>query len=334
MAKGEQKNWVKIIGVSLAASLLVGLIALAFLWPAKTMEPKNVPIAITGTSVQQVEAVKTALKTNAGDKIELITVENRDEAVNKMQHREIYGAIIISLPNPEILTASANGAALNAVITNVESGLEAGLTKMVVASVPAGIAAPAVTVRNTDVIPTHSATFDIAQLALPMVFGGMIGGVLIVTAVGGRLQRAGALVLYAFLAGNVLYLILQTWFNVLPAEYWAIVGAFSLGIFATSSFIVGSYVLAGGAGLGVAAAFTLLVANPISGLAIPTIFLTEPWGFIGQLLTVGAGGTLLRGAVYFPVAEVITTPLVVLTIWSLAGITATVIRNRKPLRGE
>lgn len=324
--------WQRVVLGTFIGSLVVGFIALAFLWPAKTAEPNSVPIAFTGSDAPEVAAVKKNIEANAGDKIELITVANRGEAVEKMKNREVYGAIILTLPQPEVLSASANGPALNAVPTGIASSLQAGLNQMA-ARAPAGTPVPQVTLKTIDVIPAHDAKFDIAQMALPLVFGGMIGGILVVALIQGRWQRLAGLAMYSLFAANILFLILGNWFNVLPADYWAVTGALSLSLFATSSFIVGSYVLAGKVGLASAAAFTMLVANPISGLALPALFLPEPWGAIGQSLTVGASGTLLRAAVYFPVAAVLTAPIVVLGIWSVLGTLATISRDRGALKG-
>jgi hypothetical protein len=327
VAKESPTKWSKVFSVGLAGALIVGVIALAFSWPAKTAEPRSVPIAITGNNAQQVAMIKQQLKDNAGDKIDLVSVADRSEAVSEIETREAFGAIVLDMPSPEVLTASGNGAAANGVITSMAATLQAKLAEMS-AKNPA---APKVTVKTTDVVPSHTATFDIAQLTMSLVFGGVIGGLLTAAAVRGRWQRLATLAVYAVVVGNVLYLVLHTWLDVLPAGYLAITGALTLGIFATASFVAGAYVVGGLIGLYTAILLTMLVANPISGLAIPPVFLPEPWGAIGQGLTIGAGGTLLRGAAYFPVAEVLTAPIIVLSVWSVAGIAGVVSRNRGTL---
>ena len=321
-------SWWTSVAVGIGGSLLVGLIALAFLWPTKTAAPHEVPIAITGNS-QQVAMVTKAIETNAGDKIELVQVDTRDAAIDKMQHREAYGAIVLSA-KPEVLTASANGQAANAIIINLATTLEASLDAAVQAKLPAGVYGSTITVTKTDVIPAYNTSFDIAQLAMPIVFGGTIGSILVLVLTHGRYRRLLALAIYAVLAGNVMFLILHTWFDVLPGDYWPIVGAFTLGIFATSSFVAGMYTLLGLPGMALAAVTNLLIANPMSGIAIPPTFMPWIWGDIGQLFTVGASGTLLRGAIYFPVAEVVTTPTIVLSIWSVLGVVAMLSRDREP----
>jgi hypothetical protein len=232
------------------------------------------------------------------------------------------------MSHPEILVASANGPVTNMVMTGMATALQAKLNETAAnRPAPSGVSVQKPQVKTTDIIPAHDLKFDIAQLALPLVFGGIIGGALVARIVRGRWQRLGALVAYAFFASGVLYLITQTWFNLLPANFWAITGAFSLGIFATSSFVAGSYVLFGMRGLVVAGVTTMFLANPLSGLMVPSIFLPEPWGVIGQSLTVGAAGTLVRAAAYFPTGEVTFVPIFVLSLWSMLGAVAVAFRK-------
>ena len=312
-------SWTKVLSIGLAGSLVVALVSLAFLWPAKVAEPRDYPIAITGANAQQVTAIKDGIEQNAGDAIEFVDVENREEAVRKIEHREVFGAIVINMPSPEVLTASANGQATNAVMTTMASTMQAKVSEMAAqAPPPKSAPIPSIKVKTTDIVPAHAAKFDVAQLGLPLVFGGIIGGAAIARLVRGRWQRLSALAMYALFAGGILYLVVQSWFDLLPANFWGISGAFSLGIFATASFVTGAQILFGMRGFAIAVATTMLLANPLAGLAIPTIFLPEPWGAIGQGLTIGATGTLLRMVSYFPVADMIA-PLVVLGAWSTVG---------------
>ena len=320
-------SWMKVMSIGLVGPLVVALISLAFLWPAKVAEPRHYPIAITGDNTQQVTAVKDGIKQNAGDAIDFVDVENREDAVNKIERREIYGAIVMNMPSPEVLTASANGQVTNTVITTMAGTIQAKINEMAAQTPhPKGAPTPAIKVTTTDVVPSHVTKFDIAQLGLPLVFGGIIGGAVIARLIRGRWQRLSALTVYALFAGCMLYLIVQSWFDLLPANFWGISGAFSLGIFATASFVAGLQVLFGVRGFAVAAATTMLLANPLAGLAIPAVFLPEPWAVIGQGLTIGAAGTLLRVVSYFPAAEV-TAPLAVLGAWSIAGALAVISKR-------
>ncbi|MFT4245733.1 MAG: ABC transporter permease [Micrococcaceae bacterium] len=349
--------WPKTFGIAIAAAAVVSIIALAFLWPAKAATPHNIPIAVTGNNAQQVQTIKENIQKNGGDKIDLVSVKDRNEAVQKMKDRDVYGALIMNMPNPEVLTASANGNALNAIPTQLAETLQTTMAEQQTAQVTKGMQqmmqavqagpqgaqamqqmagqlqnAPKVELKVTDVIPAHKSTFDIAALAMPMVFGGMIGGMFIASAVAGKTQRFAALLFYALLAGTFVYLILGVWFDVIPHHFWEISGALSLGIFATSSFIVATYVLFGPKGLGISVPITMLVANPMSGLAVPQLFLPTFWGNLGQHLTVGAGGSLVRAAAYFHDPGVYMQPLITLIIWSVVCGGLVFTRHRKHMR--
>ena len=324
------QTWHRPIIIGLVSALLVGVLSLAFLWPAKTAAPRNVPISITGGNKQQVAAITKMVEANAKGKIDLIEVSDRNHAIDKMKHRETFGTIVLS-GAPEVLTASANGPAINGVITNIATNLESNLNKLTPQHIPTGGQSSQLMLKKTDVVPAHSASFDIAQLGLPIVLGGTVGSVMVLALTHGRIRRLAALGSYSVFAGIVLYFILHSWFNVLPGNFWAITGSFGLGIFAIGSFVAGMYTLLGLHGIGLAAAVNLLIANPISGLAIPTLFMPGAWGTIGQLFTVGATGTLLRGALYFPVSEVLMMPIVVLTVWAIFGVAAMLSASREPI---
>ena len=322
-------SWVKSILIGFTGAVLVGILALAFLWPSKTAAPRNVPIGITGNK-QQVALATKAIESNAKGKVDLVVLSSRDEAINEMKHRKIFGAVILSA-SPEALTASANGAATNGVITNLATNLELGLNNLAAQKAPAGVQPPKITLKKTDVVPAYSASFDVAQLGLPLVLGGTIGAVLLLKAAGDRWRRLAALTTYSILAGMVIFLILHTWFKVVPNDFWAITGAFSLGIFAIGSSVAGMGTLLGLRGVGLATGINLLIANPISGMAVPAIFMPWVWGTIGQLFAVGAAGTLLRGAMYFPVSEVVLMPVIVLVAWSVLGTAAMLSRDQESI---
>ena len=327
--KNARSSWQKSVLAGLVSATVVGILALAFLWPAKTAAPRQVPIGITGNK-QQVALATKAIEANAKDKIDLVVLSSRDEAVTEMKHRNIFGAIVLS-GAPEALTASANGPALNGVITNLAVNLESGLNKAAAQKVPAGVQPPQVTLKKTDVIPAYAASFDISQLALPIVLGGTVGSILVLVRTYGRWQSLTALAVYSLLAGVVMFLILHTWFKVIPNEFWSIVGAFSLSTFAIGSFVAGMYTLLGFRGVSMAAVVNLLIANPMSGMMVPALFMPWVWGTIGQLFAVGAAGTLLRGVSYFPVSEVLLMPIIVLAVWSTVGIVAMLSRDQEPL---
>src|SRR5690606_10276742 len=122
----------------------------------------------------------------AGDGLFAITtVDDRDAAVEGIEAREYFGAIILG-PEPELLTASANGT-INQVVAQLATPLQAGLTAQAQAAAEAaGQQAPAVELTVTDITPFSEDDPNGALLTsafFPMLFGGIIGGVLIGTVI-------------------------------------------------------------------------------------------------------------------------------------------------------
>ena len=102
--------WRRTVGLALGAGLAVVVILLAFLWPTVTSSVKDLPIAVTG-SPAAVSAVTAQLQKNAGGAFDLTTASSRAEAVKLIETRQVDGAIVLG-EKPEVLTASANGAAV------------------------------------------------------------------------------------------------------------------------------------------------------------------------------------------------------------------------------
>ena len=186
---------------------------------------------------------------------------------------------------------------------------------------------PTVTVQVTDVVPlaaTDERGTGLALAALPLVMGGLIGGVALSLAVSGAARRMVAVTAYSAIAGVVLAAVLQPWLGVLQGSFALNASALALSVAAISAFVTGLYGLLGRAGIGIGAALMMLIGNPLSASAMPVEFLVAPWGTIGQALPPGATTTLLRSLSYFPGAD--TSPQwLVLAAWAVVGLACTLV---------
>jgi hypothetical protein len=284
--------WGRVVGIGVALAAVVALIVLAFSWPGVTSEPKNVPLAIVGPDAQ-VEALEAALDERAAGLFEVTTVDDRDAAVEAIETREVYGAILLG-PDAEVLTASAGSPIVAQQLTAFAAVLQGQLQEAVAAQVPEGVTPPTVTVAVTDVVP-------LAESAL---------GVYVVV---GGLTIAG---------------IMQGWFGVLQGDYLLNAAVLAAGLLAIGATIVGFAALVGRPGVAIGPVLFLLIANPISSAAQPVEFLAEPWGAVGQWFPPGAGATLLRDASYFPAADT-TFPWLVLASWAAAGILLALVGHHR-----
>lgn len=350
----ERSSWLKVISTSLLASLIVAVVILAFTWPTKTMEAKNLPVSITGPEVT-VSQFEQSLKDRGIETFELKQATSREDAENQIKQRETYGAIVFTEgAAPEVLTAPAANAAatqmLNGVATQLNTQIQqkalAAKTQALTQAIEAGgeqgaqaaaqleqmkaqaEQASAMTVKTTAVVPlseSDSSGSGIAVAAFPLVIGGILGGSFSALRVNGTWRRFVTATLYAVIGGALTALILNVWFGLIPGDFATLWAAFSATYLATASFIVGvSALTAPIVGLGVGAVITMFIGNPISGASMPSVFLPGAWGAIGQMMVPGASSTLLRSIAYFP--EVATSgQWLVLGSWIAFGLLAGVI---------
>ncbi len=361
--------WARVPLIAIALSIVIGVILLAFAWPAVTADPHDLPVGIVATDAQ-VDQVTDAVEEQSDGAIALTRYDDRDAAVTAIEERKTYGAIVLGAEPttaPEVLKATAaspqvaqlmDGLArqlqtqvdeqvrtaletqltqaqqtasekVKAAIQAAVQAIQAGQTPQVpAAGDTAPIEIPSVTVKTTDVVPLSDRDPRGAGLSaamFPLVIGGMIGGIgLTLLLKGGGGRRAVGLVVYSAAAGLVLTGVLQGMFGALQGDYWLNSAALALSVGAIGATITGVAGLIGPAGVGVGAAFTMLVANPLSAATLPVEFIVAPWGAIGQHLPPGAAGTLIRNLSYFPEAEVAGSWWL-LGVWFLVGLVLTVI---------
>lgn len=353
-ATAERSSWIKVISTSLLASLLVAVVILAFTWPTKAMEAKNLPVSIAGPEVT-VSQFEQSLKDKGIETFELKQASSREEAEQQIKQRETYGAIIFTEgAAPEVLTAPAANAAATQMLNGVAAQLNAQIqqkaltakTEALTQAVQAGgeqgaqaaaqleqmkaqaEQASAMAVKTTAVVPlsdSDTSGSGIAIAAFPLVMGGTIGGVLSLTLIKGTWRRFATATLYAVIGGALTALILSTWFGFIPGDFATLWAAFGATYLATASFMIGmGALLVPAAGLGLGAVVTMFIGNPISGASMPSAFLPGAWGQIGQMMVPGASSTLLRSIAYFPEAAM-SNQWLVLGSWIACGLLAGVV---------
>lgn len=326
-------GWPRAVLIGVLGSIVVGIVVLAFLWPAKTSTPQHLPVSISGPAAT-VSAMQDALAEKAPDTLDFVDADDRDDAVSQIEQRETYGAIILAeTPGaaPEVLTAPAASAVATQMLGQIATQLQAQLTQAVTA---AGGDPTTAVVSVTPIVPLSDSDptgTGLAAASFPLTIGGMLGGVLIALGVAGAIRRLVALVGFGAGVGLVLTLILHTWFEYIPGDFWLNALAISLSITATAAFIVGCSSLLGRAGIGVAVVLTMFVGNPLSAAATPWQFLPEPWGIIGQFFVPGASNSLIRTVSYFPNADA-SAQWWILIGWTALGVILTIAgyyRSRK-----
>jgi len=237
---------------------------------------------------------------------ELSAVPDRAAAVQKIEDREVYGAIVLDPQQPEVLTASAGGPAVAQIITQLATRLS-----------------PEAPAKVTDVVPLPADDprgAGLAAGALPLVLGGIIAAALLTQLVRSGAKRMVGAVTFAITGGLALAAVLQFWLGSFEGSYLANSGVIALSIAAVSLTLLGLEWLLGRAGLALGAATMMLLGNPLSGLTSAPEMLPSGWGALGRLLPPGAAGTALRSVSFFDGAGA-AGPLVVLGCWLVAGLT-------------
>jgi hypothetical protein len=293
-----------LVAVITLLTALLTVLLIAFAWPAARSEPRDVPLAVAGPApaVAQVEA---GLDQAMPGGFEITAVPDRAAAVQKIQDRDVYGAIVLDSAQPEVLTASAGGPVVAQLLTQMSARLS-----------------PANPPKVTDVVPLPQDDprgAGLAAGALPLVLGGIIAAGALTQLVRSGSKRMIGAVAFAITGGLALAAVLQYWLGSFEGSYLGNAGVIAMSIAAISLTLLGLEWLLGTAGLALGGAVMMLLGNPLSGMTSAPEMLPSGWGTLGQFLPPGSAGTALRSVSFFDGAGA-AQPLVVLTCWLAAGL--------------
>ncbi len=303
--------------VGLAGLTLQVLLGAFFLSITHSPKPHNVPIGVVAPS-QALKVLQAKLEKDAA--FEIQELNSKEEAIEKIQNREIYGAIIIG-PKPVVLVASA------------ASPLIASAMRANVAS----LAYQGHHLSVQDIVPlpkNDSNGAAIALLVQVLVMGGILAGagsyrVLKQAKAGTRkgLVQVTMLAVYALLsAAAVLWM--ASWFGVADATgRWELFSDLTLISLAVSGSVAGFTAWLGFPGVAVAGITYFLLGNLISGANLAPPFLNDFWRILGQNIPTGAGATLLRNEMYFNGAA-LGHPIIVLSLYAGIGLLAVLLADR------
>ncbi|NLU73436.1 ABC transporter permease [Streptomyces sp. HNM0575] len=308
----------------LLAPLIVSVALWAFAWPAARTAPRELPVGIAGPPAAAAP-VEQQLTRHAGE-FDVHRYGDETAAREAVERREIYGAFVVRPDGPHVLTASAASPVVAQALQQAAGGGHSGGEHS-----GGGAANPPSanggTAHSTDVVAAPSADPRGAALSssvLPMAIGGVVAGAVVVT-LGLRGTRAVlALLGAAALVGGAAAALTHSWLGVLTGDWWAEAAAFGLMSLAVSAGVAGLGTLVGPAGIGLGAMVMVMFGNPLSGVTSAPEMLPQPLGDIGQWLPPGAGATLLRSVGFFD-GRASDSPVLVLTVWAVAGLTLVTI---------
>ncbi|MFV0375483.1 ABC transporter permease [Microbacterium sp.] len=140
---GGPTPWQRLPIIAVGVSLLVGVVLLAFSWPAVTADPKDLPIGVVA-SAEQLEQIATAIDEESEGAVELTEYDDRATAVTAIESREVYGAIVLPAAQgdaPEVLTASAASPVVAQMLQGIAQQQQAQIDTQIRATVEQNLAA-------------------------------------------------------------------------------------------------------------------------------------------------------------------------------------------------
>lgn len=285
--------------------IIIGLMLWAFLAPTFGSGPSGVPIAISGPEPVVQQLVGQAEQQEEHPDFEV--VGSPEEAQQMVKDREAVGAVVLTPQGSTIYTASGNGAAYTQMLGGFVEKLQATGQQ----------------VETVDLAPTTQddpQASGVSLLGLPLAFGGLVSAALCTFLLrGNKWAKAGVLLSVAALGAAVVVWMLHGVYGTIDGSVFLEWLAVTVGIAATSLFTAGLASLIGVAGVGVGAVLTILVANPLSGLATGPWLLPAGWATLGQLMPIGATGFLVRSLAFFDGAGA-TRAWWVLICWVVFGL--------------
>jgi hypothetical protein len=301
------------VAVALGAIVIQFVVVTAFAWPAARLAPRHVPVVVAGPGAPAAAVAREISREHPGA-FHVIRAASAAQAREDITGRRAYGAIVVGGGPPLVLTASAASPAVAQLLTQVAGQM-------------AGVRPPVRDVVPIDQNDPRGAAFG--AMLLPLVITSIIGGALLVLAVGSVPGRLAGLAVFSAGSGAALAAATTSWLSILPGGYYVTAAITGLIVLAVAAIVTGLGSVAGRAGralvgVGLGAAIMLVLGNPLSGATSAPELLPRPWGQIGQWLPPGAGATLLRAAEYFNGSRA-GEPWAVLAAWAGAGLLLTAL---------
>ena len=308
----------------MALTLFSLLFIVAFIGGLHAPGPRAVPLGIAGNPAQA-SALRGALDHEAPGGFNVITYTSEPAARSAILDRTVDAALVPGPRAPLLLTASAVGPAVtNATVKAVRA---AALS----AHLP-------VKVQNIRPLPPSDPDslsqvyFVVALLTPSLVFGQVL-----VSKISPNLEaqwQLAVIAVYAVIVAAVATAIADPAIGALTGAPWGIFGIGILLAFAAAAIGAAARRWAGQIGYIVIALVLIPVGISSSGATLGPNMITAWYADLGRALLPGSAMPAVQNTVYFN-GNNITTPLLVISAWALAGVLAMVMAAilHPPVRG-
>lgn len=317
-----------------ATLLVIGVVALQLLFVVSYVgalhEPKLKDVAFGVVAPPAaVEQTVQRLDELPGSPLDPRALPDEAAARKQIENRDIDGALVVRPGGitDTLLVSSGGGRTLAVALDSLTGDV---------------LGAQGRTARLVDVAPASTHDFNGLSsfyLVVGLCVGGYLCASILAISTGARpanptraATRLGTMVLVALAGGLGGAIIVGPVLGALPGSVWALWGLGALIVFAVGAATLALQGLFGVIGIGLAILLIVIMGNPSAGGAFPAPMLPPFWEAIGPALPPGAGTWAARSITYFD-GNSMTSSLLVLSAWAVAGVVITmlaaVLRQRR-----
>jgi hypothetical protein len=306
----EQRSDGSAVKVGLRGIVLPALVAVAigallivvYLAAFPAAEPHDLPVGVVG-STDRVAEVTATLDRDQPGLLQPEQLPSAAAAERAVASGDVYGALVLDGPSPQLLVAGAHGQSVTQDLTDA-LGPAAGGQLAVVDVAPLAEGDP----RGRAIDHT----------AFGVVLGGFLFGITsyqVAPKLRLRLRVVSA-VLFAAVAGLVGAWLAVGAFDTVPAEFWSVAGLVALLALACGAASALALRLLGAVGTFLATAVLLTVGAATSTGSFPAEYLPGWLAPLADVLPPGVAVQALRGTAYLS-GDSVTRGVVVLALWSV-----------------
>jgi hypothetical protein len=294
----------KIVGALAVVLIAQALLALCLVSAQQLLVPRDMPFGVAGAPSPVVAAVTSKIG------LALTDYPNQSAAMTAIDQGSLYGAYVTGSSSDTLIVVPAKSFFAQ---VEVEGAFLAAAHKL----------GRPVTEQTAKALPPSDPVGAVtALLLIPLLIGGYLAAVLVFKAARGTAAapwRAAILIGYALVGALLTDLIAGPGIGAYSSShFWPLLPCFWL---VTSAVVLAAAAIQGLAGkagtLLVALMFIVIGGPPAGGLG--TYMLPVYWRNIGVIFPPQNAVTLIRNVLYFG-GNNITTPLVVLFLYALAGV--------------
>lgn len=293
------------IGLPALVAVAVGaLLVVVYLAAFPAAEPHDLPVGVVGTDAQ-VTGVERALERDLPGRLAPQRLDDARAAERAVTSGDVYGALVLGGPAPQLLVAGAHGQPVTQDLTDA-------LGPVVQQAGPLTV---------TDLAPLAAGDERgraIDHTAFGVVLGGFLFGITsyqVAPKLRLRLRLLSAL-LFAAAAGVVGATLSVPVFDALPASWWTVAGLVALLALACGAATALALRLLGAIGTFVATAVLLTIGAATSTGSYPAAYLPGWLEPLAHVLPPGVAVRALRGTAYLS-GDGVGSGVVVLALWSV-----------------